>query len=60
MPFFLLDAPSRVTTAILPSGVVLTSLTIRASNATESVFTGDAGFETSYTQRRPASDATYA
>jgi hypothetical protein len=58
MPFLRFDAPSRVTTAILPSAVVLTSLTRRASNATESVFTGEAGFEMSQTQTRPPSEAT--
>ena len=60
MPFFRFDAPSRVSTPILPSAVVLMSFMMRASNASESTFSGAAGFEMSYTHRRPAmADVTY-
>ena len=60
MPFFRFDAPSRVSTPILPSAVVLMSFMMRASNASESTLSGAAGFEMSYTHSRPATaDVTY-
>ena len=43
MPFLRVEAPSRVMTPNLPSSVVITSLTMRASTTTESVIAGRDG-----------------
>ena len=40
MPFLRLSAPSRVTTSVLPSGVVITSLIVRAFTTIESTIVG--------------------
>jgi hypothetical protein len=60
IPFFRVDAPSRVTMPNVPSAETLTSFRRRASNASESTFTGAAGLLTSYTQSLPAiTDVAY-
>ena len=47
MPFLRFEAPSRVSTPILPSAVVLMSFMMRASKPSESTLSGAAGFEMS-------------
>ena len=44
IPFFRVEAFSRVRTPYFPSSVVMTSLMCRASTTTESVIAGAAGF----------------
>ena len=62
MPFLRSAAPSRVSTSVLPSGVVITSLIDRAFTTIESTTVGLAGFEmsTAYTRSPPRFVPRYA
>ncbi len=55
MPFLRFDAPSRVSTPILPSADTLTSFKMRASKLSASTFTGADGLVMSYTHSLPES-----
>ena len=62
MPFLRLSAPSRVTTSVLPSGVVITSLIVRAFTTIESTIVGFSFVEMSivYTRSPPSPVPRYA
>ncbi len=55
MPFLRFEAPSRVTTPILPSADTLTSFRMRASKLSESTLIGADGLRMSKTQSLPVS-----
>ena len=55
MPFLRFDAPSRLSTPILPSAETLTSFRMRASKLSASTFTGAEGVVMLYTHSLPES-----